>query len=254
MKHLIIGAGNLGTDIFLALKDKNQSARLGRLLHVSKNHYDYIWCCAGAGSVEAAKSDIAKTLDTHVTLPADMMQGMDPKTKLIFFSSTYCASEEKPENPQFQVDTPRSLYAYSKCFMERLILAHKQPNVACVRIGTLYGNHRPEKTFPGKMKALPKGQHIMPRNVVSPTPTWWLAEYLIRNLDHLFGGYPIHHVSPQGFVPTHTWAKMILGEQYTILDGDFDRERPPAAVIDCTLAERPPSWVDLWNDKRNQFR
>lgn len=256
-KHLIIGKGNLGRDLYQRLIDKGDTVHMpGHGAWDLDKNYDYVWCCAGSGSVDEAKKHIGLSIDTHTRLPAELMNFAPTTTKLIFFSSTYCASEQKPESPQFQVDAPRSLYAHTKCFMERLVLAHKMPNVVAIRVGSLYGNHLPHKTFPGKLRANnPQPDRlIIPPNVVTPTPTWWLAEYLSDNIDALFGGFPIHHVSPQGFVPTHTWAKLVLGPKYEILPGDLDRERPPAATIDCTLQARPPSWMDLWNDDRNQFR
>lgn len=280
MKHLILGAGNLGHDLLDTLRRGHQEAWLFApdldgstgmfqgffsypnsidCLPTDEDDDSVIWCCVGAGSVDGAKEDFNRYIDLHVGLPSLLIQNAPPKTHLIFFSTDYVASEMLSSDPDRATIAPKSLYAYSKLWMEQLIIASARPRTVAIRVGTLYGNHRPERTFPGKLKATAHDLTPLeiPINRVTPTPTWWLAEILAERWQDLFAQdrLPIHHLAPTGNVSTMSWARMFMPDKFKIKPAGTDPERPGVSYLGCTIPGYcAPTWDYFWNDERNYLK
>jgi len=257
MKHAIIGGGNLGLDIcehagdlpgtevklFTAHNGCHYSADRNNKLIEALQLYkpDHIWVTVGAGSVEGAKKDLVPYIDLHIRLPAELLQKMPEETTLHFFSSNYV------------FESHQSLYAKTKATMEDLIISIRRPNTYVYRVESLYGTHRPEKTFPGKFLARnPKpGKIELPKNLVTPTPTAWIAKMLV-NSGRL--QYSFHNIAPTGAVSVAEWARLVVDNpKYEIIASFRDFERPSDSKINCTLPEHnvsslaDVSWLELWN-------
>lgn len=259
MKHVILGKGNLGTDIYQELKKQNQDVTVmtassgfswpSGLKDIMGLQPDYIWVTAGAGSVEAVKQEFARAMDTHVNMPVELVLKMPPSVKICLFSTDYVASYDEPQNPYKQNNELKSLYALTKKTMEDAIKLIKRPNTCVVRIGSLYGSHYPQKTFPGKLKTrYPVACDVsLPSNYICPTPTQWIAEVLLRNLDKMFlSTHPsFHHCGPSNGCMVINWGQKILGKDYKISNKGFDETRPSATQLGCTL-EKAPTWDELW--------
>lgn len=221
MKHFIVGMGNLGTDIYLKLKEKGETFEL--------NNPDYVWCTAGAGG---PGYDFEKQIKTHVLLPYGLIQRF-PNSKIILFSTMYLHNDH---------DGKMSHYALTKKTMETMAI--KYHNVTIYRVGSLYGTHFPTKTFPGKIvsKLLNNESLTFPVNIVAPTPTAWLAEQLVNNLNP---NARLLNLCPSGFVSIYDWAKLIAKQlNKEVKCNLFDDPNYPG---DCTdwLSDKD-SWESLW--------
>lgn len=257
--HVIIGKGNVGLDLFHQIVKSGDKARIltrsdgfewpesiPTLLSLQP---DYVWVCAGAGSIGEAKRDFGNTIQTHVTMPIEICQKVPDQVKVILFSSDYAADEEQPDQPHLINEKPKSLYALSKVTMEKAFKILNRPNACVVRIGTVYGSHFVDRTFPGKLRhRFPVPCTVeLPMNVVVPTPSFWIAEVLLKNLHKLFEKPgQIHHVAPKGKVTVHSWGKMILGDEYVIESRGWDQDRPLCSNLQCSLDHQAPEWRDLW--------
>lgn len=269
MKHLILGAGNLGLDLFLTLsktKDHlpvvmSKSNGLDVLnfkhlmRHITDNSYDCVWYAIGGGSIQESKDDYNKAHYLNCTLPIYLADSLPENTKLVVFSTDYVASESEWNNPKRSVFQPRSLYAQSKLECETYIKHSSRPNTCIARVTSLYGVHKPDKTFPGKILknfAFNENQISLPENHVTPTPTPWLAKVLLRGMDQLFSPTKtlVHHVAPNGSVSVNDWAKFVLEgikSHYYFTDQEhYDEERPPFSALGCSLDLHNFHWYDLF--------
>ena len=265
-KHAIIGAGNLGLDLFAVLKSAgfevqmftaSRGFRYPTSLQKLVDYFpDVVWDAVGAGSVKEAKENYSRFIDLHVRLPIELVQELPDRCRLITFSTDYVAREEYPGDPKQSVVIPRSLYAQSKLFMEQSLLALSRPKTHIFRIGSLYGSRKPRKCFPHKIKeAYPEPcQVVLPANVVAPTPTAWVAKSLVGRLYSAnlpadadrFG--PIHHIGPANGCTIAEWASLILGAGYDVKAEGFDDSRPHYSGLGCDFMLEPPTWSELWDE------
>lgn len=254
MKHAILGGGNLGLDIceytnknidndvklFTVNNGWHYSADRGnslvRGIQIAKP--DHVWVAVGAGSVEGAKKDFMPYLDLHVRLPAELLQKIPEETALHFFSTNYAAERHQ------------SLYAESKAMMEDIIRKMNRPNTYVYRVESLYGTHRPEKTFPGRfLTRNPKPSKIdLPDNFITPTPTAWLARAVVDSIGTLTT--PYHNVAPTGAVSVAEWARYVVSNpEYKINAAYRDKERPSNSKLNCTLPSvEKRTWLSLWQE------
>lgn len=276
MKHLILGAGNLGKDLLLELNKidgacpeiLSQSRGVGfsdycaLFEEIRKRKPSVLWLAVGGGSVPEAKIGT----ETHPRarylneiLPSTLNIDVPPSCKVVYFSTDYVADEENPSDPTKHTSVIRSEYAKQKLAMEHWLLSQNKPNRAIVRVTSLYGIHKPEKTFPGKILknfADKKGRLLFPQNKVTPTPTRWLASVLVNNFSKLFdeGKTSIHHCAPKGNISVKNWAKMVLeGIRETkefVCSYDsiahVDLERPYSSNLGCSFAD-VHHFLELWN-------
>jgi len=266
MKHVILGAGNLGKDLEHELSaNGNGAILLSRSEGLNFKDLitfdtvrdlapDCVWIAVGGGSVEEAKPT-ASTHETakylNQTLPITLNYDLPATTRIIFFSTDYCADEKSPSNPESYTSSPKSEYAKQKLEMEIKILTSNIPNRAIIRVGSLYGFHKPWRTFPGKIISNKKRPISLPQNLVTPTPTRWLAFTLANSLDVLFSeeGSKIHHCAPEGNVSVANWGRTILTPDEIILRDEknkFDKERPEVSKLGCSFVE-VDDWLDIWN-------
>lgn len=257
--HLIIGKGNVGVDLFHAIKSRGEFAKIltrsdgfdlpESLPLILQMKPDYVWVTAGAGSVEVAKKNYKAVLETHVMLPKMLMEELEPSVKICLFSSDYAAHENEPSNPLLMSSQPRSFYALSKIHMEQVVALGNRPRTAIVRIGSVYGPHFYNKTLPGKLhQRYPSPCTLtLPMNRVTPTPSFWIAEMLLKNRDKLVGDKPVtHHLAPMGGTSINGWGQRILGEDYKVNSSGFDIERPLCSNLGCSIGPAP-DWTELWS-------
>lgn len=263
--HVIIGRGNLGTDLKVALTEAGHSAIIfsrstgfnwikdqGTILKLNPTH---IWVTAGHGSVVECSQDFQGALATHVALPMDVARMTYKDIKIAAFSSDYVVDPDRPSDPYAFDMNPKTLYAQTKLWMEEGLGGLRRPNLTVFRVGSLYGNYFPKKTFPGKLRLnFPKPCELsLPDNVVCPTPTWWVAQTIVENLRTAFDShFRVHHVAPAGGCTTLEWGQLILGPNYKIGSKGIDLLRPARSALECTLENVPPdTWLDLWAKHNN---
>lgn len=257
MRHIIIGAGNLGLDLHITLKEKN--FEVGKILSRSTNfdvlktdlsdlkeyNPSVLWYTVGAGSVSQAKQDFLPFIGLHLKALIRLKQEL-PLCKIITFSTDYCADSRFPTSPN--ITDPNSLYAYSKAWVEDYVnfMYKENPNIHAVRIGSLYGSHFPEKTFPGRLRANFSSQQVvkLPINLATPTPTSWLAKILVENLGDI--GNPVHHLAPSEPITISNWGRTILGPQYEVVDNGLDTSRPEISDLGNDISCDNPSCLYLW--------
>jgi dTDP-4-dehydrorhamnose reductase len=268
MKHLIIGNGNLGIDLLQKLSKNNEQVDMvsrstgfeyptNKITEPMLEKYDVIWNAVGAGSINEVKENPQRGIDLHVNLVQALAERKSKHTVLINFSTDYVACEDNPTFNTSVVETPRSLYAETKKIMESRVKSFPEfeiEKVYAVRIGSLYGKHKPD--FRNRLLAsyLSKGQDtiMLPQNSVSPTPTKWLAEKLVdRFSDLLDCKYPIQHLSPLGTTTVAGWGRLILGDKATVLAGDLFDNRPHHAYLDTSYFHNTDSIYDLWEQYGN---
>lgn len=263
--HVVIGKGNLGMDLKLAL------TKAGHKVHVltasegfewpeSRPHLlsfnpEYIWIAAGAGSVGEVKADMTPAVKTHVIMPVEMVNSLPEGIKVGIFSTDYAADENDPDNTQKTNPRARSLYALTKIWMEEAVKMIRRPNTTVFRVCSLYGHHFPERGFPGKLKSRHPDpcELLLPQNWCVPTPTWWVAETIEAYIGKCFDPTRtlVHHVAPSHGCTVIQWGQKILGEGYKVGSRGFDLERPPHSKLGCSLF-RPPTWEDLWLQHQNR--
>lgn len=259
--HVIIGRGNLGCDLYQELKRKGHKAKLltaggGFEWPESRPYLEsfnptHVWITAGFGSVGECKIDFSGALRTHVGMPTEMLEWLDPSVHIAAFSTDYAANEDYPDEPGCSVEKPLSLYAMSKRMMEQAFEFKNRPLSTVIRVGSLYGSEFAYKTFPGKVRLNhpEPGLVRLPVNVVTPTPTKWLAEVLTNRMDEIFsaGATTRHHLAPHGGVSLLCWGEMILGSGYQFESKGLDENRPARSRLGFSLPGNFQfDWEDLW--------
>jgi dTDP-4-dehydrorhamnose reductase len=265
MKHLVIGAGNLGIDLFNQLKKNGLNVSTcsrstgWNIQHLRQRDdflqyaktFDVVWYCVGFGSIKEAMEDAYGAHQIHLEIPAQLI-AVCPY--VVFFSSDYVADERFPKSNDVHASKMRSHYAHLKWRMECAV--NQSENATAIRVGSLYGSHKPMSTFPGKLlknmqeKTLVK----LPLNLVTPTSTSWLSEILVQNFDRLYRnpeGQHIHHAAPHGFVTVREWGSMILGQPMNNDDTFFDYERPLLSCLDTSFASHQTHWLQRWSEEWN---
>lgn len=262
LNHVVIGKGNVGVDLYNAIKKLGDSARIltrsdgfefpESLPSIHHLRPDYIWVTAGAGSIESAKKNFRDTLDTHVLMPAELMKEFaNTHVGICFFSSDYAANETEPSNPELGIADPKSLYALSKSMLEKAVKIENRPFTSVVRVGTIYGDKYYDRCLPGKLHArYPSPCTLdLPMNRVTPTPSFWIADMLLKHRDKLFNPQKatLHHLAPHGGISVHAWGQKILGDEFKVNSKGFDNDRPLCSNLGCSLDPNVPDWTELWN-------
>ncbi len=270
-RHLIVGAGNLGVDIGLRLAGEpggvNEVVFAGRrqgldctdfsalLRLVTPVPYDYIWWCVGGWSVEQFKADAEQGHKVMYAAPRLVAQYAHPRSRLMFFSTDYCAHEEHMARPDLQVQVPTSEYAEVRKDLESFIAKYRRPHTAVFRLGSLYGAHHPQNTFPGKVLArhgAGTARIDIPLNDVTPTSTKWAAAMVCHNRELLVSeeGPKRHHLAPRGNVALRDWAKMLLhglrGHRAFDETPWVDTARPAATCLGTSWMRQNPHWNEVW--------
>jgi dTDP-4-dehydrorhamnose reductase len=273
MRHAIFGAGNLGYDLMGELQRADESVALFTrsngfdvrrgedLIRVlERGRFDYVWYCVGAGSVGDAVEDPDLTRWIHVTMPLLLAEHAPPACRLVFFSSDHAADEANSSRTDRVNAAPRSEFAQQKVDLETKLLATGRPLTAVVRVGSLYGIHKPGATFPGKLLArfgFGEERIRLPANVVTPTPTLWLAAMLAQHRERILSweGPTIHHCAPNGNVTVWDWATFILDGLRPVEAFDrarwYDEARPLWSALGCSFVTENWHWFDIW---RTYFR
>lgn len=283
MRHAIFGAGNLGLDLQHELRrqhrvdasifsmlngfDVRDLAAVTRVLE--RGRFDVVWWCVGAGVQDHhrwARLEEEESRLTLATIPACVAEVAPPETALVFFSSADAADESFPTAYHKVNQTPRSELAQIRVDFERWMFRAARARTAIVRLGDLYGLHKPDLTFPGAvLRAYGFGPRSggtikLPQNLTTPTPSLWAAERLVRYLGRLLDdhGPRTHHLAPRGAVSYLDWAKFVLAG----LRGDdgfsraefYDDERPTHAMLDCSFTTENWGWHEVWRTYFDQRR
>ncbi len=262
--HFIIGKGNLGLDLQSALDKSGHDARVltssdgfecpRGLQEIEDMKPDCVWVTAGKGSVSEAESphEIDAVLNTHLALPISLAKRLQKETRLAVFSTDYVADESKPDQPSARTTRPKSVYAAMKIGMEMALESLARPRTTIFRVGSLYGGHFVERTFPGKVakRHAKPGPVTMPMNWVTPTPTWWVADTLACNYDSVFSNaMQTHHIAPQGGCTILQWGRAILGDDYVFKSSGFDNQRPAYSNLGLSFNSLMghPHFHELWD-------
>lgn len=270
MRHCIIGEGNLGHDLYRELTGYGPETESAVILSKGRGQdirdpdfvrqlglqgHDLVWYCVGYGSVKEADEQPDVSRFFHLDFPMKLVHELPEQTKIILFSSDYVADETVPHRPDRFNRLPPSRYASLKLQMERSVLLSERPGTTVVRVGSLYGTYRPERTFPGKVLrnlVEAKDRVALPLNVVTPTPTRWLARVLLDNRKRILGELPrLEHCAPAGNVTTREWGKLVLSGFKEKSDFDnrdfFDEQRPIISGLGCSFLKNNWNWLELWN-------
>lgn len=262
MRHLILGAGNLGQDLYRELSSERgvqveiwgtdkfffNGSSLYPVEKLKASSADVIWCTIGAGGPSSDPKKAAEQQLSHVALPTQICRTFeDTNKKLVFFSTHYLNDD---------ANGLRSHYAWTKREMERSL--ERYQNAYCFRVGSLYGKWRPLHTLPGKIAyryihGLEVKRAI---NVITPTPTAWLAEVLIasRFWRKPRTTMPIT-VGPGGYCSVDQWISEIFLELGELLDL---KKNPPVLgptfmdpdypiLSDARVSFNTVWWDDLWH-------
>ena len=249
MRHAILGNGNLGNAIAKKLVSRNIDFHVfstmsgwkypaSGIQEICDYCPDHVWCTVGAGSVEQAVANYIPFADLHVRLPMELVQGLNDRVSLHFFSTDYCCVQ------------PQSLYALSKFHMEQLVTMTRRPKTYVYRVGSLYGNHKLKNTFPYKLKAnAAAGRQIsLPTNCISPTPVDWLADTLLTMLDHEYASNKPFLIHPDTCCTVKEWGELILKRDVEAREPDTSRP------LDCThLFAHRPTWKELWLEREHWY-
>lgn len=258
--HVVIGKGNLGLDLKLAVESRGGSCHvftpsegfdlLKSIPLILALQPDYVWVTAGAGSVEFCKKNPGKAFDTHLLLPIDLIEAMPENCKVGLFSTDYIADENDMTNPNKMTSKPKSIYALTKMAMESCVKIMARPNVSVFRVSSLYGVHFPLKTFPGKLlERYPNPCEVaLPQNVISPTSTEWIAEAIIGSLPILFSavGPMFYNCAANGGTTVMNFGRKVLGDGYILQSKGMDWERPAYSSIGCSFM-LAPTWEQMWS-------
>lgn len=272
MKHLIIGAGNLGIDLkneIIRQKGDRRSVDLVSLstgfdvrdlnslsFKIQEQDFDYIWYTVGQGSVLQAKENIEDAKTIYGRACRQILLTAPASSKLIFFSTDYVADEDEPGNPKKITESYLSDYAYVRAKSEEVMLSIDRVNSTIIRLGSLFGTHKPLNTFPGRLlKNFGTDVDVrvrLPQNLVTPTPTLWLASVLVTHIDLAFSptGMTRHHCAPIGNVSCLDWGKFVLAgiREPSAFSSDifYDEERPKISSLGASFLPENWHWNELW--------
>lgn len=271
MLHTVIGGGNLGLDLFKELKTAGNA--VGLLTRTNGWDFrcvdqlppiagDVIWVCVGQGSIAEADKDRHEAEEIYVKAPMALLERLaNPEALVIFFSTDYAADEALPNRADRFNPAPKSLYAALRCTFERDLARLNRDRTVVIRVGSLYGLHKPHRTLPGRLLAnlgFAEGKIDLPLNMITPTPTRWLAATLVENFDslHTRRGVVFHHLAPAGAVSVRDLGRFVLAGLREPKDYDkrerYDESRPRISNLGCSLkGVHVPHWYDLW---RTYFR
>jgi dTDP-4-dehydrorhamnose reductase len=202
-------------------------------------NYDYVINCVGHGSIPEAEADPVGAYRLHVMLPIQLDQRFI-YSKIINFSSGFCANSNYPTEPHYFNYDHNSKYIASKQALENLV--RTSDHSVAIRVTNLYGKHRWDKCFPGKIEKNDVMQ--LPNNVIVPTPTDWLAKEVVSNLGHLMVGL-VYNAAPLGSTTVVEWGKYIKADIYT---NGLDHSRPRNCAIGYNMPNpiNLTDWESLW--------
>ncbi len=267
-KHIIIGKGNLGLDLQSALDKAGHDARLFTRSGNGANGWEWpecapmflsehkdtecVWVAAGGASVSHCEDvwSLPEATESLFELPVGLALELPARIRLVLFSTDYAIEEVDPA-PARHTQAPRSIYAVIKIAMEQAIWSTRRPQTTIVRVGSLYGSHFPERTFPGKLAINNPhpGEVQVPRNFITPTPTWWIAEKMVASYEQLFGPFPrTEHLAPRKGCTLMEWAQAVLGPGYKVKSGPYDERRPRFSQIGMSFSSDSRTWLDLWRE------
>lgn len=268
LRHMVIGAGNLGLDIFSHLQAMGEIAGIFTLStgydvtnleelarSIAVGYFDVIWYCVGHGGVEMTKQNPGLARMINITVPSVILKAAPEECGVILFSSDHVADPAQPHMPYLRRETPLSEFGRLKLDMERMAMGSGRAYTAIVRVGSLYGTYKPSTTFPGRMIerfGFDYERTIrIPSNLVTPTPTMWVAAMLYQNLAMLLGPRPqTHHCAPVGSLALWDWATFILEGLRDHRDfyhnEYFDSEIPLDSSLGCSFVKTNWHWHDLW--------
>lgn len=262
MKHIILGSGNLGMDLFheLGLNKNNRTAIYSRSTEMKAtveggklkgdvNEYDIanskpdvVWCTFGNGGPCNNPMHSIEQFELLHNFPlrlAKALQEFSPHTKLVLFSTHYLNEKGSAE---------KSLYAMAKRSMEMSMASFK--NVITYRVGSLYGVHKPATTLPGKIYSkFLDGQttFLASLNMVTPTPTEWLAKVLVEQ-ESWMQDHSVMSIGPSGYMTIHQWINEILemvpNAQFKVIPNGVDSTYPVMSISHC---ENTPHASHLWS-------
>lgn len=214
--------------------------------------YDVIYCALGCGSVSEAKENPLQAVASLVSTPLACLLKSQEKTAIVAFSSDYCASENSPSVPTLKASPPLSLYAKYKLWLEDAFEFQNRPKSAVIRVGSLYGTHKPKMNLAEKLRANFRYpcEVTLPKNKIGPTPTKWVAEEVIemtkQGLFHSCAG-KVFHCGPSTNTTVAEFGEWALGRKYTVKTGPFDPERPKKSLLTNTLRlEGQADWWEMW--------
>jgi hypothetical protein len=130
----------------------------------------------------------------------------------------------------------RTPYAAIKHIMEKI----PYENFNYIRVGNLYGKHKRELTFPGRLlKYNPKS---LPTNPIVPIPTDWFGK-------RFFDGHTGAKLWPIGVTSPHQWGEYILGRT---LDKDpMTEDRNQTTWLEGLSGVY---WMDLFVERIEWYR
>jgi dTDP-4-dehydrorhamnose reductase len=251
--HLILGKGNLGLDLQEVLTERGQQVELisrstgvvltgasADLSPVFRSKADIVWCCVGGYSVAETEAQYMEAVQVLQSLPMNLIMNAPRDKHIILFSSDYAADESNPMDPTRWAIPPKSLYAALQQTKEYLACYVARSTSKVVRVGSLYGHHKFDRTLPGKLYTHnPSPREVrLPSNLITPTWTRWLAEHMMDNLHVLLEpGFGIYHAAPTGCISVADFGQVVLGSQYKILHQPVDPKRPAFSCLGSTLGE-----------------
>lgn len=257
MKHIIIGNGNLGVDIGISLIANRQlsdedivfiNSRSGfdplrDIPRLCKEDIECVWLAQGGMSVGDCKRDYDKAYQTFVHMPSLWLMNAPPQVKLVFFSSDYA------------YEPNLSKYAELKATMDIMVADTNRGNTALIQVCSLYGEHYPERSFPGRIinACINQKEISLPMNKTTPTPTDFVAENLVRQFPKLFDDQQTLklNMAPKGSISSYGWGQLILQDFRKVVPKDYDEERPKISHLDNS--ECPYTWHHLWNQRSHWF-
>lgn len=268
VRHVVLGTGNLGLDLERELSVNSKSALLipnrGRRFQtresvrsyadaVAELKGDVFWYCLGGYTAGDQGEEMANAI---TRVPVMLRELLLPQQRLVLFSTDYAADEEFPNQPKLRARPARSSYASEKAELERQILSADFPNTLIVRVTSLYGEHHPERTLPGKIIrnywSLTDDRIALPWNRVTPTPSRWVAQMMAKHAMALFSkeGAEIHHCAPNLNAPIQTVGKYVLPERELgwSIQEFFDDRRPRVSALGCSFVDSVDDWLTIWKE------
>lgn len=258
MKHIIVGNGNLGLEIGIALANQRGVSEDDVMYINTKSDFDAyrdipklckkfniecVWIAAGGMSVSQVKQDFTKGYETFVEMPTLWMDLLPQPINLILFTSDYA------------YEPNLSKYAELKALMDMKVSEKNRPNTCLVQVCSLYGRIYPEKCFPGRIITAAKEQETiaLPLNKVSPTPCDYVAENLVRSFPKIFDHSQSMrlNMAPKGSISTFGWGQLILQNHRNVVPSGYDNERPRISHLDNYAC--PYTWIQLWNQRSSWF-
>lgn len=265
MKHLILGNGNLALELHTSLENQGFETLLlpfeelknwGDASRLDFTDIGVVWSAIG-GTHWHARSNKDLSFQLNVALPRYLLEHAPRDVRMVFFSTLEVAHPEMPTKPHWRTPEPQSPWASMKLALESAVVSLNRPWTSYVRLGTLYGDRRPEVTFPGRLlrSALPDDALLsIPHNEIVPTPAHWAAMMLVKSMTRNLwnpGTYTCHHLAPMGSISAFDLAKIILGTRRDrsgwLEKVTWDHTRPRRLEGGSTLDIPVEHWSNLWS-------